>query len=100
MIRNYLLFVYLLCLVSLGINAQPVVTNIKAEYHNGQTFVTWTKIPGYTGYYYVYKYKSAITNGNLASASYLGRIPYNFSFNYFLNLGTSGGINGNPLRYV
>src|SRR5215467_5249558 len=100
MIKQYLYLALLLCITTFGAFAQPVVTNIKVEYHNGQTFITWKKIAGYTGYYYVYKYKNAITNSNLNSAAYLGRVPYNFSFNYFLNLGTGGGTGGKPLQYI
>ena len=81
-------------ILSLNTFAQ-VVTNILTEYRHGQTFITWDVIPNYNTaipghpkpFYYVYRSDFAITNSNISNATYLGRIPWDFSFNYFLNLG-------------
>src|ERR1051325_7448077 len=75
------------------------VTNIQAEYRHGQTFVTWDVISGYQyPFYYVYRYDAPITNSNINNASYLGKIPFDFSFNYFLNLGILNPPNVNEPR--
>ncbi|MCY7410928.1 MAG: hypothetical protein LH473_11695, partial [Chitinophagales bacterium] len=77
--------------ITLGASSQ-IVTGIKAEYHHGQTFVTWKVIPNYTyRFYYVYRYDSPITDANKNSATYMGKVLENFSLNYFLNLGIFGG---------
>lgn len=91
--------------LSLNTFAQ-VVTNIQTEYRHGQTFVTWHVIPNYNtlipGYkkpfYYVYRYDFAITNSNINNATYLGRVPWDFSFNYFLNLGLENPVDTNLPR--
>ncbi len=78
--------------------AQTVVNSINAQYRNGQTFIKWNVITGDTGFYYVYRFDHQITNNNIDSAKYVGRVPHNFSLNYFLTLGTKQVV-GSPQRY-
>ncbi|MDW8392733.1 MAG: T9SS type A sorting domain-containing protein [Chitinophagales bacterium] len=61
------------------------VTNISAAYRNGQIFITWTNQTGVdSGFYYVYTHSVPITDSNLQQSTYLGRVPYNSSFNFRL----------------
>jgi len=101
--KNYLL-VFVLIFISAVTSSATVVTNITASYHDGQTFIVWDIIAGYGGFYYVYRYDHPINNNNIDSAKYMGKVPHDFSFNYFLNLATNPGtqtrflvINRNPL---
>lgn len=68
--------------------SQTIVHNINAQYRHGQSFIKWDVIPSYSGFYYVYRFEHPITNNNIDSAKYLGRVPHDFSLNYFLDLGT------------
>ncbi|MEO5675884.1 MAG: T9SS type A sorting domain-containing protein [Chitinophagales bacterium] len=89
----------ILVYISLGSFAQ-IVTGIKTEYRHGQTFITWNNIPNYSHqFYYVYRYDAAITNSNIALAKYMGRVPFDFSFNYFLNLGLDTTNDNSPRIY-
>ncbi len=68
-----------------------IPTGINAEYRHGQVFITWKLIQGYTyKFYYVYRHDYPITNQNIDSAEYLGRVDKGFALNYFLNLGITG----------
>ncbi len=97
--RASLFFVILLFFVN--VNYAGTVTNITASYRNGQTFIVWKVIPSYTGFYYIYKHDQPITNNNIDSAIYAGKVPYNFSLNYFLDIGTDGGSDPeHPNRYL
>ena len=85
----------ILLLLAIAILSQPafsdVVTDIKTEYRHGQVFVTWKLINNYDNFfYYVYRHDSPITDANIDQAKYLGRIPKDFSWNYFLDLGLYG----------
>ncbi|MBA3649106.1 MAG: T9SS type A sorting domain-containing protein [Chitinophagales bacterium] len=94
--RIFLLAVLAFVLVS----AQAAkVTNLVTTYRNGQTFAVWKIITGYTGFYYVYRSTSPITNANIDNATYLGRTPYDFSFNYYLDLSFKN-IQSAPSRYL
>ncbi|HYV95741.1 MAG TPA: T9SS type A sorting domain-containing protein [Chitinophagales bacterium] len=95
-----IVLLFAMVVLSLSSFAQ-VVTNIQTEYHHGQTFVTWDTIPNYQyPFYYVYRYDYPITSANINNATYLGKIPLDFSFNYFLNLGILNPPNVNfPRKY-
>ena len=70
-----------------------IVSNIAAQYHDGQIFVTWTNIPGAdTGFYYIYKSNKAINTSNISTATYVGRSMYNFGTDYRFNLVAIDGI--------
>lgn len=98
--RRTLPVILTLLFFSTIINA-ATVTNITASYRNGQTFIVWDVIEDYTGFYYVYRYDHPITNNNIDSAFYAGKVPYNFSLNYFLDIGTKGGSDADhPHRYL
>ena len=93
----------LLLLTGFNTKAVPVVSNISATYHDGQIFIVWTNIPSAdTGFYYVYKSKKKITSSNLKNATYVGRVTYNFGYDYRFNLVAIDGvtrylvINDNP----
>ena len=87
----------LLLLTGFSTKAVPVVSNISATYHDGQIFVVWTNIPkADTGFYYVYKSKKRITSSNLQNATYVGRVTYNFGYDYRF---TQCSLDGNP-RYL
>src|SRR5215831_2378254 len=59
------------------------VTSIAPVYHNGQIFVVWTNISSNkSGFYYVYTSNSPITQSNLKSAKYIGRVLYNFGYDF------------------
>ncbi len=91
------IFVFALAGMSLAASAQ-VVTGIKAEYRHGQIFVTWHNIPGVdTGFYYVYCNKYPITSANIQTSTYLGRVPYNFGFDYRFTMSVN---DGTPRRLV
>ncbi|HUM46052.1 MAG TPA: hypothetical protein PLD84_03920, partial [Chitinophagales bacterium] len=87
--RNLLVFIALLLFSKLA--GATTITGISASYRNGQTFIVWNVIPAYTGFYYVYRFDHPITNSNIDSAFYAGKVPHDFSLNYFLDLGTDGG---------
>ncbi len=61
--------------------AQPSsqVTGLQAFQRSGQTFLTWNEISGTDVLYKVYRHTSPITN--IASASYLGQVDQNSSYN-------------------
>lgn len=87
----------LLLLLSPAVRAQ-VVTGLKAEYRHGQIFIVWNNIPGVdTGFYYVYSNKFPITAANIQSSTYLGRVPYNFSFDFRLTQSIADNV---PRRLV
>ncbi|MBA3649107.1 MAG: hypothetical protein H0W62_11255 [Chitinophagales bacterium] len=90
-------FILLVILLTVKTKASTV-TDISGSYHDGQTFITWTVIPDYKGFYYAYRYNRPITALNIDSAKYMGRVPGNFSLNYFLNLGLQGS--GQPTPYL
>lgn len=99
-----LLGAFALLFIALWSQGGTVVTNIEATYHDGQTFIVWDVIPGYAGFYYVYRFDHPITKTNIDSSKYMGKVPHDFSFNYFLNYGTNPGtftryfvINRDPL---
>ncbi|MCS6916696.1 MAG: hypothetical protein NZM08_03320 [Chitinophagales bacterium] len=64
-----------------------IVSNIQAEYRNGQMFITWKNIPSCdTGFYYVYQSPTPIVDSaTLVQSTYLGRVPYNFSWDFRLS---------------
>jgi hypothetical protein len=73
------------------------VTNIAATYHDGQIFLTWTNIPNAdTGYYYIYRNKVPITASNILTSNYIGRVPYNFGYDFRL----SHSLISTPNRYL
>lgn len=86
-----------------------IVSNIQAEYRNGQIFITWRNIVNCdTGFYYVYQSATPITDSaSLAQSTYLGRVPYNFSWDFRLSyaIGQPGNnsfliTNDNPYTVV
>ncbi len=61
------------------------VTQISAQYRNGQIFLTWTNLPGAdTGFYYIYTHSEPITEANIQQSTYVGRVVHNSAFNYRL----------------
>ncbi|MBA2422209.1 MAG: T9SS type A sorting domain-containing protein [Chitinophagales bacterium] len=80
--------------------SQTVVDSVNAQYRNGQTFIKWNVIPEDIGFYYTYSFDHPITNSNIDSAKYVGRVPHDFSLNYFLTLGTQGMDTTKPERYL
>ncbi|MEO5675184.1 MAG: T9SS type A sorting domain-containing protein [Chitinophagales bacterium] len=60
-----------------------IVSEIASEYHDGQVFITWKNIVGVdTGFYYVYKNSVPVSEANIQASAYLGRVPFNFSYDY------------------
>ncbi|MBA3649108.1 MAG: T9SS type A sorting domain-containing protein [Chitinophagales bacterium] len=98
--RKFLLLLITILFSVCYLKAQ-VVTNLVANYRNGQTFLVWNNISSYdSGFYYIYRYSRAITSSNLDSSKYIGRIPNNSSFNYFLNIGVNGEGGANTFYFV
>lgn len=65
------------------LSRSQTVTSISATYHNGQMFIKWNNIANAdTGFYYVYKNSMPITSSNFQSSQYLGRVPFNSSYNF------------------
>ncbi|MBX7107141.1 MAG: T9SS type A sorting domain-containing protein [Chitinophagales bacterium] len=96
-----ILLIFLMLNLLVKINQAATITNISASYRNGQTFIVWNVIPNYTGFYYIYRFDHPITNSNIDSCYYAGKVPYNFSLNYFLDIGTKGGTDAaHPHRYL
>lgn len=85
-IKEILLAISAVCLPVFLAKAQ-IVSDISAEYHNGQIFLTWRNIVGCdTGFYYVYQSSNPITDSaSLVQSNYLGRVPYNFSWDFRLS---------------
>src|SRR4030095_13853443 len=76
------LLLFIIGLLCVSSRAQTV-TSIAAKYHDGQIFITWNNVPNAdTGFYYVYKNTVPITASNIQTSTYLGRVPYNFSYDY------------------
>ncbi|MCS6916185.1 MAG: T9SS type A sorting domain-containing protein [Chitinophagales bacterium] len=83
--------------VPVALTAQ-VVTGLKAEYRHGQIFIIWNNIPGVdSGFYYVYCNPYPITASNIQTSTYLGRVPYNFSFDFRLTQSIADNV---PRRLV
>src|SRR5678816_708136 len=73
----------ILCLFFCSHAAGQTVTDVSAEYHDGQIFITWENIPDAdTGFYYVYKNTVPITSANIQNSAYLGRVLFNFGYDY------------------
>ncbi|MEO6166165.1 MAG: hypothetical protein ABIO46_00815, partial [Chitinophagales bacterium] len=97
--RILLIFIALLLFSKLA--GATTITGISASYRNGQTFIVWNVIPAYTGFYYIYRFDHPITNNNIDSSFYSGKVPHDFSLNYFLDIGTDGGSDpDHPNRYL
>ncbi len=108
MMRNVLLVVLNAGFATLQSQAQ-IVSDIDAQYRHGQIFITWRNIVNCdTGFYYVYASQNPITDTtSFKAAQYLGRVPYNFSWDYRLSyaLNVPGNneflvINDTPLTVV
>lgn len=70
-----------------------MVSNIAANYHDGQIFITWSNVPGCdTGFYYIYKNSTPITETNIQISTYLGRVPYNFALDFRLTIAMADGL--------
>ena len=81
--RNVLLFI--VSFISIISQAQTV-SNIAAQYHNGQIFITWKNIAACdTGFYYVYRDTFPITATSIKTSSYLGRVLFDFGYDYRLS---------------
>lgn len=69
------------------------VSNIAANYHDGQVFITWSNVAGCdTGFYYVYKNSVPITESNIQLSTYLGRVPFNFGYDFRLTVSIADGV--------
>jgi len=68
------------------------VSNIGANYHDGQIFITWTNVVNCdTGFYYVYKNSVPITDLNIQQSNYLGRVPFNFGYDFRFSVSIADG---------
>jgi hypothetical protein len=78
-------FLFLLFIFPFISKAQ-IVSDITAQYHNGQVFIIWKNVePCDTGFYYVYRDTVPITNENIKTSKYLGRVLHNFGYDYRLS---------------
>ncbi|MCY7409227.1 MAG: hypothetical protein LH473_03065, partial [Chitinophagales bacterium] len=76
---------FLQTLLSVFSGAQTV-SNISAQYHNGQVFIVWKNIPACdTGFYYVYRDTLPITSSSVKTSKYLGRVLHDFGYDYRLS---------------
>jgi len=79
--------------LAMTLPAAGAVTDVKAFWRDGQTFLTWKEDAAATGeWYHVYASYKPITGGDLSAAKLIAKIPRGSNhFGFFRNLNTSRG---------
>jgi hypothetical protein len=91
------IYIAVIIFISITKLQAQVVSGIQAVYHNGQIFITWNNIPNAdSGFYYIYQNTVPINSHNFSTSTYIGRVPYNFSYDMRF---TAASFNNQP-RYL
>ncbi|HUU21218.1 MAG TPA: hypothetical protein VM389_01660, partial [Phycisphaerae bacterium] len=80
-------------ILALTVPAAAGVTDVKAFWRDGQTFLTWKEDGSATGeWYHVYASDKPVTGGDLSAAKLIAKIPEGSNhFGFFRNVDTSRG---------